>query len=138
MMEEVYMTTKRILLFILSGYALFTAMTICSSNVLGSDIESYGQISFQMPEYIPIEQQSINNIETERMVLINGPIASGKYDRQFGYVSNRKEVIPAITQLPSVGVTYMQSLLYILCSVIIITMIIISEKMRKEKGKNYD
>jgi len=42
-------------------------------------------------------------------------------------------VIPVTTRLPSVGVTYIQSLSYILCSVIIVTMIIISENKRTEK-----
>ncbi|MBS1008500.1 hypothetical protein [Leuconostoc suionicum] len=77
-------------------------------------------------------------MKSNQGTLVNAPVASGKYDRQFGYFSTRKEVIQVTTRLPSVGVTYMQSLLYILCSVIIITMIIISEKMRIEKGKNYD
>lgn len=135
---RVYMKLKKILLCVLSSYVIASSMTVCSANVLGSAIESHAQISFQMPEYIPVEQQSTNKMKSNQGTLVNAPVASGKYDRQFGYVSTRKEVIPVITRLPSVAVTHRQSLSYILCSVIIITMVIISENKRTEKGKNYD
>ncbi|MFT9123677.1 MAG: hypothetical protein ABF445_08100 [Leuconostoc mesenteroides] len=127
------MKLKKILLCVLSSYVIVSSMIVCSANVLGSEIESHAQISFQMPEYIPVEQQSINKMKSNRGMLVNAPVASGKYDRQFGYVSTRKEVTPVTTRLPSVGVTHRQSLSYILCSVIIVTMIIISENKRTEK-----
>lgn len=72
-------------------------------------------------------------MQSNQGTLVNAPVASGKYDRQFCYDSTRKEVAPVTTRLPSVGVTYRQSLSYILCSVIIVTMIIISENKRTEK-----
>ncbi|MBU7546166.1 MAG: hypothetical protein LKJ07_05545 [Leuconostoc mesenteroides] len=127
------MKPNKILLCILAGCALISVMTVFPSNVLSSEIDSQAQISFQMPEYIPVEQQSINKMKSNQGTLVNAPVASGKYDRQFGYFSTRKEVIPVTTRLPSVGVTYIQSLSYILCSVIIVTMIIISENKRTEK-----
>ncbi len=135
---RVYMKLKKILLCVLSSYVIASSMTVCSANVLGSEIESHAQISFQMPDYIPVEQQPTNKMKSNQGTLVNAPVASSKYDRQFGYVSTRKEVIPVITRLPSVAVTHRQSLSYILCSVIIITMVIISENKRTEKGKNYD
>lgn len=135
---RVYMKLKKVLLCVLSSYVIASSMTVCSANVLGSAIESHAQISFQMPDYIPVEQQPTNQMSTAKGTLVNAPMAHGKYDRQFGYVSTRKEVTPVTTRLPSVGVTHRQSLSYILCSVIIVTMIIISEDKRTEKGKNYD
>ncbi|MGB4825299.1 MAG: hypothetical protein WBP82_10410, partial [Leuconostoc mesenteroides] len=74
-----------------------------------------------------------NGIESTQGILVNAPVSNGKFDRQFGYVSTRKEVTPVTTRLSSVGVTHRQSLSYILCSVIIVTMIIISENKRTEK-----
>lgn len=135
---RVYMKQKKILLCVLSSYVIASSMTVCSANVLGSAIESHAQISFQMPDYIPVEQQPTNQMSTAKGTLVNAPMAHGKFGRQFGYVSTRKEVIPVITRLPSVAVTHRQSLSYILCSVIIITMVIISENKRTEKRKNYD
>ncbi len=138
MIWEVYMKPKKFLQCVLSGFAIAGSMTICSLNVLGSEIESNAQVSFQMPDYIPVKQQLTDQIDLSQATLVNAPVSNGEYDRQFGYVSNRKGVIPVITRLPSVGVTHIQSLSYILCSALIIIMVTISEKMRKEKGKNYD
>ena len=130
------MKPKKFLQCVLSGFAIAGSMTICSLNVLGSEIESNAQVSFQMPDYIPVKQQLTDQIDLSQATLVNAPVSNGEYDRQFGYVSNRKGVIPVITRLPSVAVTHRQSLSYILCSVIIITMVIISENKRTEKGKN--
>ena len=88
------MKPNKILLCILAGCALISVMTVFPSNVLSSEIDSQAQISFQMPEYIPVEQQSINKMKSNQGTLVNAPVASGKYDRQFGYFSTRKEVIP--------------------------------------------
>ncbi len=57
---RVYMKLKKILLCVLSSYVIASSMTVCSANVLGSAIESHAQISFQMPDYIPAEQQPTN------------------------------------------------------------------------------
>ena len=133
MIKEVHMKQKRVPVWILSACTFVSALSITASTVLGSEIESHAQISFQMPEYIPVEQQSTNKMKSNQGTLVNAPVANGKYDRQFGYVSTRKEVTPVTTRLPSVGVTHRQSLSYILCSVIIVTMIIISENKRTEK-----
>ncbi|WP_273716103.1 hypothetical protein [Leuconostoc mesenteroides] len=127
------MKQKGVLLCVLSGCMLVGSMAIYSLQVSASKIESHAQISFQMPEYIPVEQQQTNGIESTQGILVNAPVSNGKYDRQFGYVSTRKEVTPVTTRLSSVGVTHRQSLSYILCSVIIVTMIIISENKRTEK-----
>ncbi|WP_273727316.1 hypothetical protein [Leuconostoc mesenteroides] len=54
------MKLKKILLCVLSSYVIASSMTVCSANVLGSAIESHAQISFQMPDYIPAEQQPTN------------------------------------------------------------------------------
>lgn len=126
------MLRKNSLLYVSLGCVLVNAMTF-SSNVLGSEIESNAQVSFQMPDCIPIQQQQINKIEQGQGFLVNAPVANGEYDRQFGYVSTRKEVMPALTRLPSVGITHTQSLSYILCSAIIITMMITLENRKREE-----
>lgn len=56
MIKEVHMKQKRVPVWILLACTFVSALSITASTVLGSEIESHAQISFQMPEYIPVEQ----------------------------------------------------------------------------------
>lgn len=130
------MKQKRIIL-ILSCSVIISILMTLTSDALGSEVDTHAQISFQKPAYIPVDQQPTTNkqgITQSEGILLNAPVANGEYDRQFGYVPTRKEEITVIPRLPSVGVTYIQSVSYIVFSAVSI-IIVISAKKRIEKRK---
>ncbi|MBZ5992317.1 hypothetical protein [Leuconostoc gelidum] len=95
--------------------------------VEGADIDSHAQVTFQRPDHIPIHPNAENGM------LVNGPVANGELDSQFGHI-NREEVIKSVVQLPHVGLTYRRVKPYISLGTIIVLLFIV----KKRRGKNYD
>lgn len=119
----------------LSCSVIISSLMTLTADALGSEVDTHAQISFQKPAYIPVDQQSTTNNQSVTQsdgMFLNAPVANGEYDRQFGYVSTRKEEIAVIPRLPSVGVTHIQSVSYIIYSAISI-IIVIAAKKRIEK-----
>ncbi|CUW03764.1 hypothetical protein [Leuconostoc gasicomitatum] len=95
--------------------------------VEGADIESHAQVTFRRPDHIPIYPNAENGM------LVNGPVANGELDSQFGH-TNREEVIKSVIQLPHVGVTYKQVQLFLLLVIIIVLLFIV----KKKRGEIHD
>lgn len=108
----------------------FISMSILWSlpvSVDAADIDSNAQVVFERPDRIPIVPN------TESGMLVNGPVANGELDSQFGDVK-RREVVKSVIQLPHVGVTYKKVQPYLLLGTIIVLLFI----MKKKRGRTYD
>ncbi|MBD9366691.1 hypothetical protein IAP91_15055 [Leuconostoc mesenteroides] len=120
---------KQVIITVLFSLIFFRVVNYMT--VSASEISTEAEVTFNGPSYIPVEKQSLDN--QQQVVFVNGPVASGEYDRKFGDTSLGKGVVSSVPQLPHVGENHIQVGLYILGSLIIILMITI----KKRKGNKY-
>jgi hypothetical protein len=132
MIREIEMTKlKQVVIMLLLNLMIVSGLSYASISASASQINTEAEVTFNNSNVIPVENKSFDG--QSQVMLVNGPVTGGKYNREFGDPLLGKEVIIPVTQLPSVGIEQKQVELYILGSLIIILMITI----KKRKGNKY-